>query len=61
MYDTLLDDFEDDLKTRASQEEEGFTKLPVAEVQDDDIDPDDPDAKGEDPKATSNEDDEFVL
>ncbi|HRX77992.1 MAG TPA: sigma-70 family RNA polymerase sigma factor, partial [Pirellulaceae bacterium] len=57
MYDTLLDDFEDDLKTRSSEEEEGFAKLPADEVEDDDLDSDDSD----DTKAASDEDDEFLI
>ncbi len=61
MYDTLLEDFEDDLKTRASEDEEGFSKLPVGEVEDDDLDDDDPDDGLDDPTAPSDEDDEFLL
>ena len=58
MYDTLLDDFEDDLKTRTSEDEEGFAKLPADEVEDDDLDTDDQDA--DDTKIPS-DDDEFLL
>lgn len=58
LYDTLLDDFEDDLKTRTSEDEEGFAKLPADEVEDDDLDTDDQDA--DDTKIPS-DDDEFLL
>ncbi|MEO8496292.1 MAG: sigma-70 family RNA polymerase sigma factor [Planctomycetota bacterium] len=61
MYDTLLDDFEDDLKTRASEDEEGFAKSPVGEVEDDDLDTDDQEASSDDSKAASDEDDDFLL
>ena len=58
LYDTLLDDFEDDLKTRTSEEEEGL-KLPVAEV-DDEIDATNQTAS-DDQKAASEEDDDFLM
>jgi len=39
LYDTLLEDFEDDVTPRTSEdEEETFAKLPVADVDEDDVD-----------------------
>ena len=61
MYDTLLEDFEDDLKTRTSEEEEGFTKLPVAEAEEEDLDTDGQDTASDTKKAASDEDDEFLI
>ena len=36
MYDALLEDFEDDV-TRTSEDEENFQKLPVDEMDDDQV------------------------
>ena len=61
MYDTLLDDFEDDIKTRTSEEEEGFAKLPVAEADEESLTTDDQEANSDDAKAKSDEDDDFLI
>ena len=42
MYDSLLDEFEDD-PTRAPEEEEGFAIPPVADMEVDELDEDDVD------------------
>ena len=62
MYETLLDDFEDDLKTRTSEDEEGFAKLPVADSDEEELD-DDADATAVDAASakTDDDDDEFLI
>jgi RNA polymerase primary sigma factor len=59
LYETLLEDFEDDLKTRTSEDEEGFTKLPVADA---DAGDEESESQTEDAKAkTDSDEDEFLL
>jgi RNA polymerase primary sigma factor len=63
LYDTLLEDFEEDVTTRTSEDEEGFTKLPVSEAEDEDLDDDleqADDSEQADAKAKP-EEDEFLL
>jgi RNA polymerase primary sigma factor len=59
LYDTLLEDFEDDLKTRTSEEEEGLQK--VAVVEEDDASNGVRAASGNHSAAKSEEEEEFLL
>ena len=59
MFDTLLEEFEDDV-TRTSDEEEGFGKLPVAEVDDVELE-DDLEAVDEEAEDKAHPDEEEFL